>query len=109
MKRNLLGPVLSSSHTIGQTRIVVTRFTHLTDTARVPRRTMASVREDNIPHVVRTAADQRQKDMYSATIGRIEQVNSTIRLLRLYLDNDQVGESQTEASAKSPALRVHLR
>jgi len=52
---------------------------------------MATVREDNIPHVVRTAADQRQKDMVKATIGRIEQVNSTIRLLRLYLDNDQVG------------------
>lgn len=67
------------------------------------RRTMASVREDNIPHVVRTAADQRQKDMYSATIGRIEQVNSTIRLLRLYLDNDQVGLSHAGASTNAQA------
>lgn len=54
-------------------------------------RNMATVREDSIPHVVRTAADRRQRDMFSATIGRIEQVNSTIRLLRLYLDDDQVG------------------
>lgn len=58
---------------------------------------MATVREDNIPHVVRTAADQRQKDMFNATIGRIEQVNSTIRLLRLYLDNDQVGRLRAES------------
>lgn len=54
------------------------------------RRSMATVK-DSIPHIKRTAADQRQSGMFSATIGRIEQVNSTIRLLRLYLDNDQVG------------------
>ncbi|KAK5106981.1 hypothetical protein LTS08_001106 [Lithohypha guttulata] len=49
---------------------------------------MATVK-DSIPHIVRTSADQRQRDMFRATIGRIEQVNSKIRLLRLYLDNDQ--------------------
>lgn len=59
---------------------------------------MATVREDSIPHVVRTAADQRQRSMFSATIGRIEQVNSTIRLLRLYLDNDQVGDHRAHAN-----------
>lgn len=53
-------------------------------------RNMATVK-DSIPHVVRTAQDQRQQGFYSATIGRIEQVNDTIRLYRLYLDNDQVG------------------
>lgn len=57
-------------------------------------RQMATVK-DSIPHVVRTAADQRQRTLYGATIGRIEQVNSTIRLLRLYLDNDQVRSSLT--------------
>jgi len=62
---------------------------------------MATVREDNIPHVVRTAADERQKVMYSATIGRIEQVNSTIRLLRLYLDPDQVGQLGDEENCKA--------
>lgn len=51
---------------------------------------MATVKDD-IPHVIRTAADQRQQGMYGATIGRIEQVNSTIRTFRLYLDRDQVG------------------
>ena len=50
---------------------------------------MATVK-DSIPHVERTATDQRQTSMFRASIGRIEQVNSTIRLLRLYLDSDQV-------------------
>ena len=53
-------------------------------------RSMATVK-DSIPHVERTATDQRQSSMVGATIGRIEQVNSRIRLLRLYLDNNQVG------------------
>lgn len=50
---------------------------------------MANVK-DSIPHVVRTAADQRQRASYNANIGRIEQVNSTIRVLRLYLEDGQV-------------------
>jgi len=58
------------------------------------RRTMATVK-DSIPHVVRTAQDQRQQGLYTATIGRIEQVNSGIRLFRLYLDTDQVGSSSS--------------
>lgn len=55
------------------------------------RRNMATVK-DSIPHTVRTAADQRQRTLYTATIGRIEQTNSTIRLLRLYLDDEQVSD-----------------
>lgn len=51
---------------------------------------MADVK-DAIPHVVRTAADQRQEGLHDATIGRIEQVNSKIRLFRLYLLPDAVG------------------
>lgn len=54
------------------------------------QRNMATVK-DSVPHVVRTAHDQRQQGLYSATIGRIEQVNSGIRLFRLYLDPEQVG------------------
>ena len=61
---------------------------------RISARKMATVK-DSIPHVVRTAKDERQRTMYSASIGRIEQVNSTIRLLRLYLDNEQVGRVST--------------
>ena len=55
-------------------------------------KSMATVK-DSIPHVERTATDQRQSSMVHATIGRIEQVNSRIRLLRLYLDHDQVRKS----------------
>lgn len=68
-------------------------YAHSLLVTKCSRRNMATVK-DSIPHTVRTAADQRQRALYTATIGRIEQVNSTIRLLRLYLDNDQVRPSQ---------------
>src|SRR5271155_4389667 len=51
---------------------------------------MASV-HDSIPHIIRTANDPRQTGLYNATLSHIEQVNSKIRLLRLSLSKDGVG------------------
>lgn len=51
---------------------------------------MATVK-DSIPHVVRTAHEPRQDGMWTATLSKIEQINSTIRLLRLSLPKDGVG------------------
>jgi hypothetical protein len=48
---------------------------------------MATVREDNIPHVVRTAHEPRRDGSWDATIQNIEQVNSTIRLIQLGLSS----------------------
>lgn len=53
------------------------------------RRAMASV-ADSIPHTVRTAKDPRQNDIYDVSLARVDQVNSTIRLLRLALRRDGV-------------------
>lgn len=50
---------------------------------------MATV-NDSIPHVVRTAEDPRQQGVWTARLSRIEQVNPTIRLLRLSLPKDGV-------------------
>ncbi|ETN37187.1 uncharacterized protein HMPREF1541_08177 [Cyphellophora europaea CBS 101466] len=44
---------------------------------------MANVREDSIPHVVRTAHEQRQAGVWNATVSQIDEVNSSIRLIRL--------------------------
>lgn len=54
-------------------------------------RAMATVREDSIPHIVRTAHEQRAAGVWNATIGRIEPINSTIRLIRLDLNGHVVG------------------
>jgi hypothetical protein len=55
---------------------------------------MASV-NDSVPHVVRTAHEPRQAGMWQATLSKIDQVNSTIRLLRLSLLKDQVGYARS--------------
>lgn len=69
-------------------------------------RKMATVK-DSVPHLARTAADERQRTLYSASIGRIEQVNSKIRLLRLYLDGDQVRTlSQSRTDELGPSISI---
>lgn len=55
-----------------------------------PVRTMATVK-DHTPHTQRTANDPRQTGLFDATLSRIDQVNSKIRLLRLSLPIDGVG------------------
>jgi hypothetical protein len=55
------------------------------------KRKMATVREDSIPHIVRTAHEQRLAGSWNAVISSIEQVNSMIRLIRLALANEPVG------------------
>lgn len=52
---------------------------------------MATVREDSIPHIVRTAHERRIEGVWKAKIGKIEQVNRNIRLIRLNLDGEAVG------------------
>lgn len=69
---------------------------------------MATVK-DSVPHIVRTATDERQRTMYSASVGRIEQVNSKVRLLRLYLDNDQVSKAPTLSDAYIDGLSLLCR
>ncbi|KAJ9615329.1 hypothetical protein H2200_001404 [Cladophialophora chaetospira] len=52
---------------------------------------MATVK-DSIPHVIRTAEDHRQQGIWTARLSKIDQVNSKIRLLRLSLPKDGVGQ-----------------
>lgn len=44
-----------------------------------------SQREDSIPHELRTAAEPRQIHLYPVRLSQVDQVNPSIRLLRLAL------------------------
>ena len=61
----------------------------------ISSRTMANVREDSIPHVVRTAHEQRQAGVWNATVSQIDEVNSSIRLIRLGIVGAAVGASSS--------------
>ena len=50
---------------------------------------MATVK-NSIPHTVRTAHERRHSGAWTATLSKIEDVNSIIRLLRLGLPKDGV-------------------
>ena len=45
-------------------------------------RPMSSQREDSIPHELRTAAEPRQNRLYPVRLAHVEQVNTSVRLLR---------------------------
>ncbi|OJJ49324.1 hypothetical protein ASPZODRAFT_150220 [Penicilliopsis zonata CBS 506.65] len=58
---------------------------------------MSSQREDSIPHELRTAAEPRQNRLYTVQIWHIEQVNPTVRLLRLAFPSEtQTKPEETE-------------
>ena len=77
-------PALLSSRQLSITRVAISHITH-----KVSTRPMATVK-DSIPHVVRTAHERRHSGSWVATLSKIEQVNSTIRLLRLSLPKEGV-------------------
>lgn len=72
-------------------------------------RSMATVK-DSIPHVVRTAHERRNSGSWSATLSNIEQINSTIRLLRLSLPKEGVrtSPSSREQSNVNTLLYVQM-
>lgn len=57
---------------------------------QVCKRHMAAVVQD-VPHLERTANDARQRDLHHAKISHVEQVNKTIRTIRLSLSKAGVG------------------
>ena len=93
LKQPLLSIAVRSARTT-----LAPRTTH----NRLLLRTMATVREDSIPHVVRTAHEQRLAGTWNATLSEIEQVNSTIRLLRLRLVDDAVGTVRRRSGTVAP-------
>jgi hypothetical protein len=54
---------------------------------------------DSLPHIIRTAKDPRQDGLYSVTISKIDEVNSSVRLIQLALPNAGVGHP---ANASTP-------
>lgn len=44
-----------------------------------------SMSEDSIPHELRTAAEPRQNQLYPVRLSQVDQINPSIRLLRLAL------------------------
>jgi hypothetical protein len=52
-------------------------------------------RKDSIPHETRTAAEPRQNKLYPVRLAHIEQINPTIRLLRLALPAESLSDDET--------------
>ncbi|KAL2005643.1 hypothetical protein VTN00DRAFT_10136 [Thermoascus crustaceus] len=52
------------------------------------------MREDSVPHELRTAAEPRQNRLYNVRLSQIVQVNPTIRLLRLALPPSTTEQTQ---------------
>lgn len=53
-------------------------------------RRMAAISK-SIPHLVRTARDARQEGLYNARISQVEQINPSVRLIKLELPSTSVG------------------
>lgn len=47
-----------------------------------------TTRKHSIPHETRTAAEPRQNKLYTVRLARIEQINPSVRLLRLALPQE---------------------
>jgi hypothetical protein len=56
------------------------------------RRTMATISKST-PHIVRTAKDPRQQGLHRVTVSKVEQVNSSVRLIQLEFPSTGVGQS----------------
>ena len=54
------------------------------------RREEGNMSIDNVPHVIRTAADPRQSGMYTVFLSDVQQVNEDIRLIRLSIPTSEV-------------------
>lgn len=64
-------------------------------------------RKDSIPHETRTAAEPRQNKLYTVRLARVEQVNPSVRLLRLALP--QEAPSDENAVRYLPPYTTHYR
>ncbi|KAI9376007.1 hypothetical protein BJX61DRAFT_539320 [Aspergillus egyptiacus] len=63
-----------------------------------------TTRKASIPHTVRTAAEPRQNRLFTVRLSHIEEVNPTVRLLRLTLPADvQKPQSQDEVDDTADA------
>ena len=51
---------------------------------------MAAI-SNSIPHIVRTAKDPRQEGLLDARVSQVEEVNSSVRLIKLELPSTGVG------------------
>lgn len=66
---------------------------------------MATI-SDSTPHVVRTAKDPRQRGLHRVTVSKVEQVNSSVRLIQLQLPSTGVGPSNLLSCRVIVALRL---
>jgi hypothetical protein len=60
-------------------------------------------RKDSIPHETRTAAEPRQNKLYPVRLAHIEQINPTIRLLRLALPAESLSDDETVLTLPPPS------
>ena len=56
-------------------------------------RSMASV-SNSIPHIIRTAKDPRQHDLHRVIVSKVDEVNSSVRLVQLQFPNTGVSPSK---------------
>ncbi len=54
---------------------------------------MASV-FNSVPHIIRTAKDPRQLDLHKVIVSKVDEVNSSVRLIQLQFPNTGVGTSK---------------
>lgn len=59
---------------------------------------MATV-SNSIPHIIRTAKDPRQEGLFNVHVSKVDQVNSSVRLIQLELPNTTVGPKHVPAFA----------
>lgn len=52
--------------------------------------------KSSLPHELRTAAEPRQNKLYTVQLSHIEQVNPTVRLLRLTLPTETTADATSE-------------
>jgi hypothetical protein len=66
--------------------------------------TTMTPRKDSISHETRTAAEPRQNKLYTVRLARVEQVNPSVRLLRLALPQEAPSD-ETAVHYLSPLIQ----
>jgi hypothetical protein len=68
--------------------------------------TTMTPRKDSIPHETRTAAEPRQNKLYTVRLAHVEQINPSVRLLRLALPQEAPSD---ETAVRYLPLFMRLR
>lgn len=68
--------------------------------------TSMTPRKDSLPHETRTSAEPRQNKLYTVRLAHIEQINPSVRLLRLLLPAEEPLDEEAAVCLLPPRINT---